>query len=814
MFGPRPGGAVILISDPSRVDNRVCNALRKIDLRPYRNCLARPHCLDLHSAFYFMHIARFRARGIHIIRSLSLTCPKRLPSSFAYSSSSRPAEAPEKMFKKALQDHPGSGTKPLHQTDLLRANATIPLKSQPQFGGSKRKIGVTESSLGSLHNAVYFDENDFDDDLDLDEPQPLIAPSVSGSAISKTVTYPSLDTTSRIGQSVYGNENPTDVNYPDLPSISQEAAAPPSSVQLPWSSSPPSHFQPPVKKPRTLPWTKEEEEPPEDKKKSFVTPKRSRPAEPWNKSESTIKAEQKELRQEYKKTQKSDGNSKAMDNSKIAAVFLSDEQRAVLDAVVDREKSMFFTGSAGTGKSVLMREIIAKLRNKYRKEPDRIAVTASTGLAACNIGGVTLHSFAGIGLGKEPVPELVKKIKKNQKARNRWLRTKVLVVDEVSMVDGDLFDKLEEIARRIRNNGRPFGGIQLVVTGDFFQLPPVPDGSNREAKFAFAAASWTTCIQHTILLTNIFRQRDPEFADMLNEMRLGKITPRTIEAFRRLSRPLDVKDQIEATELFPTRAEVEGANSARMGRLSGEMMRFNAVDSGTIQDPQHRERLLSNCMAPPMIQLKKGAQVMLIKNMEDSLVNGSIGKVVAFMSEDYFDSYKENDKNFTDDATASDDERAHRARKKLKPMGYKEGPASMARKWPLVSFLQPDGSERHLLCQPETWKIELPNGEVQAQRQQVPLILAWALSIHKAQGQTLQRVKVDLGRVFEKGQAYVALSRAVSQEGLQVTRFEPRKVMVHPKVVEFYSNLITITEVNKSKSSSALNPDDFDDDDF
>lgn len=314
------------------------------------------------------------------------------------------------MFKKALQDHPGSGTKPLHQTDLLRANAAVPSKSQPQSGGVKRKIEVAESSLGSLHNAVYFDENDFDDDLDLDEPQPLIAPSVSGPAISKTVTYPSLDTTSRIGQSVYGNENPTDVNYPDLPPMSQEAAAPPSSMQLPWSSSPPSHFQPPVKKPRTLPWTKEEEEPRDDKKKSFVTPKRSRPAEPWNKSESTIKAEQKELRQEYKKTQKPDPNLKTKDNSKIASVFLSDEQRAVLEAVVDRGKSMFFTGSAGTGKSVLMREIIAKLRNKYRKEPDRIAVTASTGLAACNIGGVTLHSFAGIGLGKEPVPELVKKV--------------------------------------------------------------------------------------------------------------------------------------------------------------------------------------------------------------------------------------------------------------------------------------------------------------------------------------------------------------------------------------------------------------------
>lgn len=137
----------------------------------------------------------------------------------------------------------------------------------------------------------------------------------------------------------------------------------------------------------------------------------------------------------------------------------------------------------------------------------------------------------------------------NQKARNRWLRTKVLIIDEVSMVDGDLFDKLEEIARRIRNNGRPFGGIQLVVTGDFFQLPPVPEGSNREAKFAFAASSWNTAIQHTVLLTRIFRQKDPEFAAMLNEMRLGNISQKTIEGFKKLSRPLQFHDSLEATEL-------------------------------------------------------------------------------------------------------------------------------------------------------------------------------------------------------------------------------------------------------------------------
>lgn len=420
-------------------------------------------------------------------------------------------------------------------------------------------------------------------------------------------------------------------------------------------------------------------------------------------------------------------------------------------------------------------------------------------------------------------------IKKNQKARNRWLRTKVLVVDEVSMVDGDLFDKLEEIARQIRNNGRPFGGIQLVVTGDFFQLPPVPEGGNREAKFSFSAASWSTSIQHTILLTHVFRQRDPEFADMLNEMRLGKLSPRTTQAFRELSRPLDFHDSLEATELyepnhlcsntnrsrFPTRFEVENANAARMGRLSGETMTFNAVDSGTITDPQYREKLLSNCMAPPTIHLKKGSQVMLIKNMEDTLVNGSIGRVVAFMDEATFDFYVENENDFSNEKPdEGDDDRAARSRKKLKGMTHKDGGVVVTRKWPLVCFIQPDGTERHLLCQPESWKIELPSGEVQAQRQQVPLILAWALSIHKAQGQTLQRVKVDLGKVFEKGQAYVALSRAVSKAGLQVLRFDPRKVMVHPKVIEFYQNLADVSDLVKSKQPQAQRAIGGDDGDF
>lgn len=256
-----------------------------------------------------------------------------------------------------------------------------------------------------------------------------------------------------------------------------------------------------------------------------------------------------------------------------------------------------------------------------------------------------------------------------------------------------------------------------------------------------------------------------------------------------------------------------------MQRLSGDLMTFHATDSGTVKDVQFREKLLANCMAPPVIHLKKGAQVMLIKNMEDTLVNGSLGRVVAFMDEATFDYYRQNEDEFGDeDGALSDEEKANRARKKLKAYAHKEreGAVTTGRKWPLVCFVQPDGTERHLLCQPESWKIELPNGEIQAQRLQVPLILAWALSIHKAQGQTLQRVKVDLGRVFEKGQAYVALSRATSQAGLQVLRFEPRKVMVHPKVIDFYSNLVSINQVIKPKSSKPAAKDTRDkhDEDF
>ena len=428
---------------------------------------------------------------------------------------------------------------PPYRNPLKRsASQASDLEGNPGQGpAQKRAMEIpTMPRVGSLHENVFFDENDFDDDdaLDLDEGEPTSTNDRRTSAMQA-------------------------ISTPNCHNRTAFSKTPVSSTPIPWSSSPPTRTemrpsQPPaaeasaasvapVTKRRTLPWLTDqhmggarnglEVKGPPAYVKKMIDQKVGKashrggetsgavPSEvldspyPWNKTASAVKKEQKRLRQGHKnhvKNNETDIRSglkaKTKTKENVAPVFLSDEQKSVLELVAEKGKSVFFTGSAGTGKSVLLREIIKKMRDKYKREASHVAVTASTGLAACNIGGITLHSFAGFGLGKEAAPELVRKIRKNQKSKHRWLQTKVLIIDEVSMVDGELFDKLEEIARMIRNNGRPFGGIQLVITGDFFQLPPVPDYS-RASKFAFDAATWNTSIEHTIGLTQVFRQKDP-----------------------------------------------------------------------------------------------------------------------------------------------------------------------------------------------------------------------------------------------------------------------------------------------------------------
>ena len=404
---------------------------------------------------------------------------------------------------------------------------------EAKFVGLKQSSSVSAGGVvDKLHETVYFDENDFIPDADLhldgEDSNPaghLVLPSAPKS-VSSGEYVPASNALLDWSSSPQHHKNPP----PNAHSLRKDPSVVPLHV---------GEVQRPAKR-RTLPWANAESTELKGReaighklstnstslsqnvtRQAFtpVSKSESTSPYPWNKTASAVREEQKQHRQhanQVKKAAKTVNNAQDIDGvltkrgkrEVVATVFLSDEQRRVLSLVVEENRSVFFTGPAGTGKSVLMREIITVLRKKYQREPDRIAVTASTGLAACNVGGVTLHSFGGIGLGKEDVPTLVKKIKRNAKAKLRWQRTKVLVIDEISMVDGDLFDKLESIARSIRGNGRPFGGIQLVITGDFFQLPPVPD-NNKVAKFAFDAATWATSINYTVGLKQVFRQKDP-----------------------------------------------------------------------------------------------------------------------------------------------------------------------------------------------------------------------------------------------------------------------------------------------------------------
>ncbi len=243
---------------------------------------------------------------------------------------------------------------------------------------------------------------------------------------------------------------------------------------------------------------------------------------------------------------------------------------------------------------------------------------------------------------------------------------------------------------------------------------------------------------------------------------------------------------------------MDSSNERRLKALKGTPYRYEAYDAG---EPSIRDKLLQNMMAPKTLELRQGAQVMLIKNMDETLVNGSLGTVEGFMTESTFGLGGGDGCGSGDDADPDVKKRIKAFSRQLESSGGQEN-----KKYPLVRFHAVDGSQRVLLCVPEEWKVELPTGEVQACRKQLPLILAWALSIHKAQGQTLERVKVDLGRVFEKGQAYVALSRATSQQGLQVLRFEKHKVMAHPRVVQFYNMLYSAEAAIKKAVPSVFKP--------
>jgi len=412
--------------------------------------------------------------------------------------------------------------------------------------------------------------------------------------------------------------------------------------------------------------------------------------------------------------------------------------------------NVFFTGPAGVGKSFLLRYVIQELRSRHGK---RVAVTAPTGIAASHVDGVTLHSFAGIGLGKGSTEKLVQRVLGSSSALQRWRTTDVLVVDEVSMLDSVLLDSLETIARAARRSARAFGGLQLLFCGDFFQLPPVSLGQFG-SKFGFASRTWSACDVRTISLQTVVRQAgDPAFVTLLNQVRVGVCsaqTSATLAACHVLAKAVP-RDGIIPTKLYCCNRSVDEENAAHLARLSGEEHCLQAIDA--FKGEYSREvlkRLLDGVekKAVGSLRLKVDAQVMLTKNMpQHRLVNGSRGVVCGFMEQNVRDGY---------------------------------GVAPRVYKCPLVRF----DTGAVLTITPATF-FQYSQGAVV--RTQFPLRLAWALTVHKSQGMTLSRAELELADAFDYGQVYVALSRVTSLAGLWLRggAITQRVVRAHPSVVAF-----------------------------
>lgn len=434
---------------------------------------------------------------------------------------------------------------------------------------------------------------------------------------------------------------------------------------------------------------------------------------------------------------------------------LNQLQQAALDAVLQGH-NVFLTGPGGVGKSFLIHRITQELAAKGR----RVAVTALTGCAALLLGdkAKTIHSWAGIGLGKDPSTTLASNIKRyNPRARRRWMMTHTLIIDEVSMLTPELLDKLNAVATSVRASLAVFGGLQVILVGDFHQLPPVYKRDDSDAppekEFAFEAQTWKDLNLHTIQLTEIVRQSDPLFQQLLMEARSGKLSDISYRVLQqRLSAKWDTL-KIKPTLLFSRRAEVEMINEANLKALKGPKFSYEAqtifeatAEKGfTANAPEvvkAVQKLDRDAPYKPILELRVGAQVMLIYNLdqEAGLVNGSRGVIEGF--------------------TAT-----------TPPL-------------PLVSF---KGSAAPIPIAHQSWESDELEG---VKRQQIPLILAYAVTIHKCQGATLDSALIDIGSsTFERGQAYVALSRVKSLDSLYLYDLDPLAFRTHPKVVAFYETL-------------------------
>ena len=422
----------------------------------------------------------------------------------------------------------------------------------------------------------------------------------------------------------------------------------------------------------------------------------------------------------------------------MSQVLLNEKQQYAYNCVKGG-KSIFLTGPGGTGKSTLIKIFTTTYSNVKC-----IGLTALTGCAALLLGGSTLHSYLGIGLGTSPVETLELNIRKNTRTLGKWKKLDVLIIDEISMLTPVLFDKLEELARRLRDSDLVFGGIQLILTGDFLQLPCV-EGE----KFCFESECWDNCIDEVIYLEEIVRQKEIEFQQVINKVRYGIVDSEVknlLETRLKNKRIKEYKNlEIKPTKFFPLKSMVEEINVTELDKLEGDFYSYKMVIN-VFREVKNKqlvlEKFMKNSVVPEEIQLCIGAQVMLTSNLDidSGLVNGSRGVVIEFI-EDY----------------------------------------------PKVKFT----NDVELVITYESRNME-ENGEVLLTACQIPLIIAYALTIHKSQGATLDCIEIDLSRIFEYGHGYVALSRVKTIEGLYITNIDYTKLVAHPKAVQFYRKYTTI----------------------
>lgn len=393
--------------------------------------------------------------------------------------------------------------------------------------------------------------------------------------------------------------------------------------------------------------------------------------------------------------------------------------------------NVYLTGSAGSGKTHVLNQYI-----KYLKDNDvDVGVTASTGIAATHMSGVTIHSWAGLGIKDALTERDIDEMEERQYLWKRFERARVLVIDEVSMLHHFRLDLVDRVCKSFKRNELPFGGLQVILCGDFFQLPPIRRQNEPESKFIHHADSWKKMNLKICYLHEQFRQSDSVFLRILSDIRANAVSEDTVEHLQsRYDKDPETIDQL--TRLYTHNIDVDRINDKELEQLPGDAHVFEMFTRGR---PPLVETLKKGCLAPETLRLKIGTRVMFVKNnYEAKYVNGTLGKVVSFDEEGL----------------------------------------------PVVET----STGTYITAKPESWSVD-ENGKVLAEISQIPLRLAWAITVHKSQGMSLDAVEVDLSKSFEEGMGYVALSRVRTLEGLKLLGLNAMALRVNKEVIELDKEL-------------------------